>query len=113
MYIHAIYMLVMLSTGMYPVSTGMYPVYTRLHVMLERAGVTKLYEPSPTPCLYVAPAFCMVGRVPLIPLFLSGNLTLTIPHKFRKHKSSGFPTGICDTAAVDGQLGSNVYEANP
>ncbi len=35
--------------------------------MLESAGVTKLYEPSTTPCLYVAPASCMVGRVPLIP----------------------------------------------
>ncbi len=43
--------------------------------MLERVGVTKLYEPSPTPCLYVAPASCMVGRVPLIPLFLAGNST--------------------------------------
>ena len=33
---------------------------------MERAGVTKLYEPSPTPCLYVAPAANMVGRVPLM-----------------------------------------------
>ncbi len=40
---------------------------------MERAGVTKLYEPLPTPCLYVAPAAIMVGRVPLIPLFLAGN----------------------------------------
>ena len=40
---------------------------------MERAGVTKLYEPLPTPCLYVAPAGNMVGRVPLIPLFLAGN----------------------------------------
>ena len=52
----------------------------------------------PTSCLYVAPASCMVGRVPLIPLFLAGNSTPTIPHKFRKHKSSGFPAGTCDTA---------------
>ena len=44
---------------------------------MERAG-TKLYEPSPTPCLYVAPAFCMVCRVPLIPLFLAGYSTPTI-----------------------------------
>ncbi len=65
-----------------------------------------------TPCLYVAPASCMVGRVPLIPLFLAGNSTPTIPHKFRKHKSSGFPAGTCDTAAVDGKRGSNVYEVN-
>jgi hypothetical protein len=79
---------------------------------MELAGVTKLYEPSPTPCLYVAPASCMVGRVPLIPLFLAGNSTPTIPHKFRKHKSSGFPAGTCYTAAVDGQRGSTVYEVN-
>ena len=44
---------------------------------MERAGVTKLYEPFPTPCLYVAPAARMVGRVPLIPLFLAGNSTPT------------------------------------
>ena len=56
---------------------------------MERAGVTKLYEPSPTPCLYVAPAANMVGRVPLMPLFLAGNSTPTIPHKYStgKHKS--------------------------
>ncbi len=28
---------------------------------MEDAGVVKLYEPSPTPCLYVAPAEYMVG----------------------------------------------------
>ncbi len=65
---------------------------------MERAGVTKLHEPSPTPCLYVAPASCMVGRVPLIPLFLAGNSTATLPHKYSQHKSSGFPMGSCDTA---------------
>ncbi len=43
---------------------------------MERAGVIKLYEPFPTPCLYVAPAACMVGRVQLIPLLLAGNSTL-------------------------------------
>ena len=80
---------------------------------MERAGVTKLYEPSPTPCLYVAPAANMVGRIPLMPLFLAGNSTPTIPHKYSKHKSSGFPMGRCDTAAADGRRGSNVYEVNP
>jgi hypothetical protein len=80
---------------------------------MERAGVTKLYEPSTTPCLYVAPAACMVGRVPLIPLLLAGNLTPTIPHKYRQHKSSGFPAGSCDTAAADGRRGSYVCEVTP
>ncbi len=55
----------------------------------------------------------MVGRVPLIPLFLAGNSTPTIPHKYSKNKSSGFPMCSCDTAAADGRCGSNVYEVNP
>ncbi len=47
---------------------------------MEDAGVIKLYEPSPTPCLYVAPVENITGRVPLFPLFLAGNSTLTVPH---------------------------------
>jgi hypothetical protein len=53
---------------------------------MEDAGVVKLYEPSPTPCLYVAPAENMVGRIPLMPCFLDGNATPTIPHKYSKNK---------------------------
>ena len=79
---------------------------------MEDAGVVKLYEPSPTPCLYVAPAENMVGRVPLMPLFLAGNATPTIPHLYSKRKDSGFPMGCADTASVDGRRGSNVYEVN-
>ena len=55
---------------------------------MEDAGVIKLYEPSPTHCLYVADVQNMVGRVPLIPLFLAGNSTPTIPHMFNKRKDS-------------------------
>ena len=57
----------------------------------------------------------MVGRVPLIPLFLAGNTTPTIPHKYSQHQRSGFPVGICDSlaAAEDGRRGSNAYEVNP
>jgi hypothetical protein len=40
----------------------------------------------------------VLGRVPLIPLFLAGNSTPTIPHKFSKHKGSAFPMGSADTA---------------
>ncbi len=54
----------------------------------------------------------MVGRVPLIPLFLAGNSTTTMPHMFNKHKDSGFPYGCADAAPTDGLLGSNVYEVN-
>jgi hypothetical protein len=80
---------------------------------MEDAGVIKLYEPSPTPCLYVAPVENMVGRVPLIPCFLAGNSTPTIPHMFSKRKDSGFPFGCADTAAADGRRGSNFYAVNP
>ncbi len=53
--------------------------------------VIKLYEPSPTSCLYVAPVENISGRVPLIPLFLAGNSTPTIPHVYSRRKDSGFP----------------------
>ncbi len=58
---------------------------------MEDSGVVKLYEASPTQCLYVAPVENMVGRVPLMPLFLAGNTTPTIPHLYNKSKASGFP----------------------
>ncbi len=48
-----------------------------IHGPMEDAEVLKLYEPGPIPCLYVAPVDHLVGRVPLIPLFLAGNLTPT------------------------------------
>ncbi len=57
-----------------------------------------------------------MGRVPLIPLFLTGNSAPTIPgipHKFSKHKDSGFPFGCADAAAADGRRDrSNVYEVS-
>ncbi len=50
----------------------------------------------------------MMGRVRLMPLFLAGNSTPTIPHKYSQHKRSGFPVGTCDTAAADGWRGSKM-----
>ena len=80
---------------------------------MEDAGVVKLYEPSPTPCLYVAKAENVVGRIPLMPCFLDGNATPTIPHKYSRNKGACFPAGCADAAAEDGRRGSNVYEVNP
>ena len=79
---------------------------------MEDAGVVKLYEPSPTPCLYVAPVENMVGRIPLIPCFLDGNATPTIPHKYSKLKDSGFLMGCANAADENGRRCSNVYEVN-
>ena len=49
---------------------------------------------------------------PLIPFFLAGNSTPTIPHMFAKRKDACFPFGCADAAAVDRRRGSNVYEVN-
>ena len=38
-------------------------------------------EDPPTPVLYVGLAADVLGRVPLMPLFLLGNSTPTIPHE--------------------------------
>ncbi len=77
---------------------------------MEDAGMIKLYEPSPTPCLYVADVQNMMGRVPLMPLFLAGNSIPTIPQIFSQAKDSGFPYGCADAAATDGRRGSNVNQ---
>jgi hypothetical protein len=70
---------------------------------MEDAGVVKLYEPSPTPCLYLADVQNMVGTVPLMSLFLAGNSAPTILHMFSKCKDSGFQYSCADAAAVDGR----------
>ncbi len=48
----------------------------------------------------------------LIPCFLDGNATPTIPHKYSKNKNACFPAGCTDAAAEDVRRGSNVYEVN-
>ena len=73
-------------------------------------ATTKLYEPSPTPILYVGPCDLMLGRVPLFPLFLKGNATPTIPHKLRHLEGCAFQFGTADAAAADGRRGGDVYE---
>ena len=55
---------------------------------------------------------CLNYSSVLIPLFLAGNSTPTLPHKFSKHKGSAFPMGSADTADAHGRRGSNVYEVN-
>ena len=61
-------------------------------------GVQKLYKASPTPILYVGLAADVLGRAPLMPLFLLGNSTPTISHQLRQHRSARFPQGLTDAA---------------
>jgi hypothetical protein len=49
--------------------------------IMESKGIHRVYEPSPVPTLYVGRVDDLLGRVPLIPCFLDGNATSTVPHK--------------------------------
>ena len=62
--------------------------------------------------LQTAQASVVLGRVPLMPLFLHDNSTPTILHQLRKHQHSKFPYGSADTSDKSGRKGSNVYEVN-
>jgi hypothetical protein len=49
---------------------------------MQRNGIPMLYElaASQLPTLYVCPVENVLGRVPLMPCYLKGNLHDTIPH---------------------------------
>ena len=79
---------------------------------MEARGILKCYDPSLTPILYVGPISNVLGRVPLMPLFLHGNSTPTIPHELRHLQRSKFPHCCADAADESGRKGSNVYEVN-
>ena len=83
------------------------PVVLPMCCPMDAMGVQKLYASSDTPILYVGLAANVLGRVPLMPLFL-GNYTPTIPHQLRQHRSARFPHGLTDAADKSGRKGSNV-----
>jgi hypothetical protein len=65
----------------------------------------------------VALAANMIGRVPLMHLFLARNLTPSIPHQYSKEEGSGIPidchSDCVDTAAIDGRHCSKIYIVSP
>ena len=86
------------------------PMGGPMDAMAQPMGVQKLYASSPTPILYVGLAANVLGRVtvPLMPLFLLGNYTPTIPHQLRQHRSGRFPHRLADAADELGRKGSNL-----
>jgi hypothetical protein len=55
----------------------------------------------------------MLGRTPLMPCFVDGHVTQTIPHKYSRNKNSCFPASCADSSEESsGRLGSTVYEVN-
>jgi hypothetical protein len=68
--------------------------------IMESKGIHRVCEPSPVPTLYVARVEDLLGRVPLIPCFLDGNATSTIPHKYSNRQKDAFECGCADGAAL-------------
>jgi hypothetical protein len=62
---------------------------------MEDAEVVKLYEPSQTPCLYVASAENMVGRVPPYAIFSGWKCDSDDPSPVQQAQGFKFPHGLC------------------
>ena len=73
-------------------------------------GVRKLYEPSPVPTFYVGRIEDLFGLAPLIPCFLDGNTTSTIPHKYASRQKTAFECGCADGLGLASRRGSHIYE---
>jgi hypothetical protein len=58
--------------------------------IMESKEIHRVYEPSPVPTLYVGRVEDLFSRVPLIPCFLDGNATSTIPHKYSSLQKDAF-----------------------
>jgi hypothetical protein len=86
----------------------------RLHTSgtMETNGIRKLYEPSPVPTLYVGKTEDLLGRVPLFPCFLNGNVTSTIPNKYAARQKQAFEFGCADGVSHGSRRGIHVYEIN-
>jgi hypothetical protein len=84
----------------------------RITGIVENHRVRKLYEPSPFPTLYVGKVEDILGRVPLFPCFLDGNITSTIPYKYAARQSRDFALGCADGPLQGSRRGSHVYEVN-
>jgi hypothetical protein len=66
--------------------------------IMEQKGIHRVYEPSTVPTLYVGRVEDLLGRVPLIPCFLDGNATSTIPHKYAADRKT-----LLSAAVIGGQ----------
>ena len=77
---------------------------------MQRNGIPMLYEraASQLPTLYVCPVENVLGRVPLMPCYLKGNLHNTIPHALRYE----VPDGAAADSRPDSGTGSRLFEVN-
>ncbi len=69
-----------------------------------------LYERSATvlPSLYICPVQNVLGRVPLIPCYLNGNTSNTIPYRYR----GAIPAEAAADSRPDSGTGSRLFDIN-
>jgi hypothetical protein len=79
---------------------------------MQQKGVPMLYDHGDKhlPTLYVCPVKNVLGRVPLIPCYLRGNRTPTIPFSFRGDSALG-RYAVADERPDSGS-GSKLFELN-
>ena len=77
---------------------------------MQQKGVPMLYERPATvlPSLYVCPVQNVLGRVPLIPCYLNGNASNTIPYRYR----GAVPAEAAADSRPDNGTGSRLFEIN-
>lgn len=85
------------------------------NIMQSYLDIVQLYEPGPwpslEPVLHVDFLCNVLCRAPLVPCYINGNRTPTIPRSLRNLKNTQFPHGRADSEAGKGD-GSKVYEVN-
>jgi hypothetical protein len=74
--------------------------------VMESKGIHRVYEPSPVPTLYVGRVEDLFCRVPLIPCFLDGNATSTIPHMYSSRHKDAFECCCAEGAGPTSRRGS-------
>ena len=86
------------------------PISLTPNSCMQRNGIPMLYEraASQLPTLYVCPVENVLGRVPLMPCYLKGNLHSTIPHSLWH----AVPAGAAADSRPDSGTGSRLFEVN-
>ena len=86
------------------------PISLPVDSVMKREGVPMFYDSASStnlPSLYLCRAENVLGRVPMMPCFVAGNRTPTVPHRFRKNCHGA----VADTSEGRGN-GSRLYELN-
>ncbi len=86
------------------------PISLTPNSCMQRNSIPMLYKraASQLPTLYVCPVENVLGRAPLMPCYLKGNLHNTIPHSFRH----AVPEGAAADSRPDSGTGSKLFELN-